>query len=122
MLSTKSSSKCKIHISNNRDGGDLRAEVNGAGSLQISTAKVAPATLHPPSLDIIINIIVNIIVIIIGIFISPLLMVIMRMTMMLPFSNFLVRLIKSVTNWRPGMPLIAHTHYNNPLCLEQHTV
>ena len=65
MLSTKSSSKCKIHISNNRDGGDLRAEVNGAGSLQISTAKVAPATLHPPSLDIIINIIVNIIVIII---------------------------------------------------------
>ena len=65
MLSTKSFSNCKIHISNNRDGGDLRAEVNGAGSLQISTAKVAPATLHPPSLDIIINIIVNIIVIII---------------------------------------------------------
>ena len=25
----------------------------------------------------------------------------------LPFSNFLVRLIKSVTNWRPAMPLIA---------------
>ena len=33
--------------------------------------------------------------------------------MMLPFSNFLVRLIKSVTNWRPGMPLIAG-HYIAP--------
>ena len=68
MLSTKSSSKCKIHISKNQDGGDLRAEVDGAGGLQISAAKVAPATLHPPSLDIIIDniiFIINIIVIII---------------------------------------------------------
>ena len=62
---TKSSSKCKIDIFDNQDGGDLRAKVDGAGGLQISAAKVAPATLHPPSLDIIINIIVNIIVIII---------------------------------------------------------
>ena len=52
-------------ISNNQDGGDLRAEVHGAGGLEISAAKVAPATLHPPSLDNIIIIIINIIVIII---------------------------------------------------------
>ena len=53
MLLTKFSLKCKIDISNNQD---LRAEVDGAGGLEISAAKVAPATLHPPSLDIIINI------------------------------------------------------------------
>ena len=62
MFLTKSSSKCKIDIFDNQDGGDLRAEVDGAGGLQISAAKVAPATLHPPSLDIIINIIVIIII------------------------------------------------------------
>ena len=63
MLLTRSSSKCKIDISNNQDGGDLRAEVDGAGGLEISAAKVAPATLHPPSLDIIIIKIIVIIII-----------------------------------------------------------
>ena len=37
----------------------------------------------------------------------------------LPFSNFLVRLIKSVTNWRPAMPLIApHSGPQPVLCVE----